>query len=199
MEFLPDVCVPCEKCQGKRYNRATLQVYYKGKNIFDVLDMTISNAVTFFEKHPAIHKILKILEEVGLGYLTIGQSSTTLSGGEAQRVKLATELAKRDTGKTLYILDEPTTGLHFQDIQHLLNVLNRLTDKGNTVVVVEHNMDIIKVADHIIDMGPEGGDQGGEIVVTGTPEEVIRKSKSPTAQFLELELAHSMHTNHRQH
>lgn len=199
MEFLPDVCVPCEKCQGKRYNRATLQVYYKGKNIFDVLDMTISNAVTFFEKHPPIHKILKILEEVGLGYLTIGQSSTTLSGGEAQRVKLATELAKRDTGKTLYILDEPTTGLHFQDIQHLLNVLNRLTDKGNTVVVVEHNMDIIKVADHIIDMGPEGGDQGGEIVVTGTPEEVIRKSKSPTAQFLELELAHSMHTNHRQH
>lgn len=168
MEFLPDVCVSCEKCQGKRYNRETLQVYYKGKNIFDVLDMTISNAVTFFEKHPVIHKILKILEEVGLGYLTIGQSSTTLSGGEAQRVKLATELAKRDTGKTLYILDEPTTGLHFQDIQHLLHVLNRLTDKGNTVVIVEHNMDIIKVADHIIDMGPEGGDQGGEILVTGT-------------------------------
>ncbi len=195
MEFLPDVCVPCEKCQGKRYNRETLQVYYKGKNIFDVLDMTISNAVTFFEKHPPIHKILKILEEVGLGYLTIGQSSTTLSGGEAQRVKLATELAKRDTGKTLYILDEPTTGLHFQDIQHLLNVLNRLTDKGNTVVIVEHNMDIIKVVDHIIDIGPEGGDQGGEILITGTPEEVIQHASSHTAQFLKLELTQGVHTS----
>ena len=194
MEFLPDVYVSCEKCQGKRYNRETLQVYYKGKHISDVLDMTISNAIAFFDKHPPIHKILTILEEVGLGYLTIGQSSTTLSGGEAQRVKLATELAKRDTGKTVYILDEPTTGLHFQDIQHLIAVLNRLIDKGNTVMIVEHNMDIIKVADHIIDMGLEGGDKGGEILITGTPEEVIKSSNGYTAQFLKLELENGIYT-----
>ncbi len=188
MEFLPDVYVQCETCQGKRYNRETLEVHYKGKSISDVLDMTISNAVDFFDKHPSIRKILKILEEVGLGYLTLGQPATTLSGGEAQRVKLATELAKRDTGKTLYILDEPTTGLHFQDIQHLLNVLNQLTDKGNTVLIIEHNLDIIKVADHIIDMGPEGGDQGGQILITGTPEEVIAHPTSHTAKFLKMEL-----------
>jgi excinuclease ABC subunit A len=188
MEFLPDVYVQCETCQGKRYNRETLEVHYKGKSISDVLDMTISNAVDFFDKHPSIRKILKILEEVGLGYLTLGQPATTLSGGEAQRVKLATELAKRDTGKTLYILDEPTTGLHFQDIQHLLHVLNQLTDKGNTVLIIEHNLDIIKVADHIIDMGPEGGGQGGQILVTGTPEEVIAHPTSHTARFLKMEL-----------
>jgi excinuclease ABC subunit A len=188
MEFLPDVYVQCQTCQGKRYNRETLEVHYKGKSISDVLDMTISNAVEFFDKHPSIRKVLKILEEVGLGYLTLGQPATTLSGGEAQRVKLATELAKRDTGRTLYILDEPTTGLHFQDIQHLLNVLNQLTDKGNTVLIIEHNLDIIKVADHIIDMGPEGGDQGGQILVTGTPEEIILHPTSHTAQFLKMEL-----------
>lgn len=188
MEFLPDVYVQCETCQGKRYNRETLEVHYKGKSIADVLDMTISNAVDFFDKYPAIYKTVKILEEVGLGYLTLGQPATTLSGGEAQRVKLATELAKRDTGKTLYILDEPTTGLHFQDIQHLLAVLNRLIDKGNTVLIIEHNLDIIKVADHIIDIGPEGGDQGGQILVTGTPEEVVQHSTSYTARFLKMEL-----------
>lgn len=188
MEFLPDVYVQCETCQGKRYNRETLAVHYKGKSISDVLDMTISNSVEFFDKHPSIRKILNILEEVGLGYLTLGQPATTLSGGEAQRVKLATELAKRDTGKTLYILDEPTTGLHFQDIQHLLHVLNQLADKGNTVLIIEHNLDIIKTADHIIEVGPEGGDQGGEILITGTPEEVAQHPTSYTAQFLKMEL-----------
>lgn len=188
MEFLPDVYVVCETCQGKRYNRETLEVHYKGKSIADVLDMTVSNAAEFFDKHPNIRKILKILEEVGLGYLTLGQPANTLSGGEAQRVKLATELAKRDTGKTLYILDEPTTGLHFQDIQHLLDVLHQLTDKGNTVLIIEHNLDIIKVADHIIDMGPEGGDEGGQILVAGTPEEVMQHPTSHTARFLQMEL-----------
>lgn len=188
MDFLPDVYVHCETCQGKRYNRETLEVQYKGKSISDVLDMTISNAVEFFDKHPSIRKIIQILEEVGLGYLTLGQSATTLSGGEAQRVKLATELAKRDTGKTLYILDEPTTGLHFQDIQHLLDVLNKLTDKGNTVLIIEHNLDIIKVADYIIDMGPEGGEQGGQIIAQGTPEEIINCPDSHTAKFLQMEL-----------
>ncbi|OJW69142.1 MAG: excinuclease ABC subunit A [Candidatus Amoebophilus sp. 36-38] len=188
MDFLPDVYVHCETCQGKRYNRETLEVQYKGKSISDVLDMTISNAVEFFDKYPSIRKIIQILEEVGLGYLTLGQPATTLSGGEAQRVKLATELAKRDTGKTLYILDEPTTGLHFQDIQHLLDVLNKLTDKGNTVLIIEHNLDIIKVADYIIDMGPEGGEQGGQIIAQGTPEEIANYPDSYTAKFLKMEL-----------
>lgn len=191
MDFLPDVQVHCETCKGKRYNRQTLEVQYKGKSIADVLDMTISNAVEFFEKHPRILRIINTLEEVGLGYLALGQHATTLSGGEAQRVKLATELAKKDTGQTLYILDEPTTGLHFQDIQHLLHVLNKLVDKGNTVLIVEHNLDIIKVADHIIDIGPEGGEQGGQIVVEGTPEEVAQHLHSYTAQFLRVELSNS--------
>jgi len=189
MNFLPDVNVPCQTCRGRRYNRETLEVKYKGKSIADVLDMTVSNAVEFFEKHPSILKIIKILQDVGLGYITLGQQATTLSGGEAQRVKLATELAKRDTGHTLYILDEPTTGLHFQDIQHLLNVLNKLADKGNTVLVIEHNLDIIKVADHIIDIGPEGGDQGGAIVASGTPEEIAQCQASQTGHFLKMELA----------
>ncbi|MEM7055703.1 MAG: excinuclease ABC subunit UvrA, partial [Bacteroidota bacterium] len=184
MDFLPDVHIHCETCQGKRYNRQTLEVQYKGKSIADVLDMTISKAVEFFEKHPRILRAISTLEKVGLGYLTLGQHATTLSGGEAQRIKLAAELAKKDTGQTLYILDEPTTGLHFQDIQHLLQVLNKLADKGNTVLIVEHNLDIIKVADHIIDIGPEGGEQGGQIVVVGTPEEVAQHPHSHTAQFL---------------
>lgn len=188
MDFLPDVYVHCETCQGKRYNRETLEVQYKGKSISDVLDMTISNAVEFFDKYPHIRKIIQILEDVGLGYLTLGQPATTLSGGEAQRVKLATELAKRDTGKTFYILDEPTTGLHFQDIQHLLDVLNKLTDKGNTVLIIEHNLDIIKVADYIIDVGPEGGEQGGQIIAEGTPEELIQHPYSHTAKFLKMEM-----------
>jgi excinuclease ABC subunit A len=190
MDFLPDVYVHCEACQGKRYNRETLEVQYKGKSISDVLDMTISNAVEFFDKYPHIRKIIQILEDVGLGYLTLGQPATTLSGGEAQRVKLATELAKRDTGKTFYILDEPTTGLHFQDIQHLLDVLNKLTDKGNTVLIIEHNLDIIKVADYIIDIGPEGGEQGGQIIAEGTPEELIQHTCSYTAKFLKTEMQH---------
>ena len=188
MDFLPDVYVQCETCQGKRYNRETLEMQYKGKSISDILDMTVSTAVSFFDKHHTIRKIIQILEEVGLGYLTLGQSATTLSGGEAQRVKLAAELAKRGTGKTFYILDEPTTGLHFQDIQQLLDVLNKLTDQGNTVLVIEHNLDIIKVADYIIDMGPEGGDQGGEIITAGTPEEVAQHPASYTAKFLKTEL-----------
>jgi excinuclease ABC subunit A len=190
MDFLPDVYVHCETCRGKRYNRETLEVQYKGKSISDVLDMTISNAVEFFDKYPHIRRIIQILEDVGLGYLTLGQSATTLSGGEAQRVKLATELAKRDTGKTFYILDEPTTGLHFQDIQHLLDVLNKLTDKGNTVLVIEHNLDIIKVADYIIDVGLEGGEQGGQIIAEGTPEEIIQHPLSYTAKFLKMEMQH---------
>ncbi|HEU4607106.1 MAG TPA: excinuclease ABC subunit UvrA, partial [Chitinophagaceae bacterium] len=161
MNFLPDVYVPCEKCQGKRYNRETLEIRYKGKSISDVLDMTVEDAVEFFQAVPYIYRKIKVLEEVGLGYITLGQSAVTLSGGEAQRVKLATELAKKDTGKTIYILDEPTTGLHFEDIRHLMDVLNKLVDRGNTVLVIEHNMDVIKVADHIIDLGPEGGDGGG--------------------------------------
>jgi excinuclease ABC subunit A len=188
MDFLPDVQVHCETCQGKRYNRQTLEVQYKGKSIADVLDMTISKAVEFFEKHHRILRPIQTLADVGLGYITLGQHATTLSGGEAQRVKLATELAKKDTGKTLYILDEPTTGLHFQDIQHLLDVLNKLVDKGNTVLVIEHNLDMIKTADHIIDLGPEGGKQGGQIMVEGTPEEIIQNDSSYTAQFLRAEL-----------
>ncbi len=189
MNFLPDVYVHCDKCNGKRYNRETLEVRYKGKSISDVLDMTINTGVEFFENIPSIAIKLKTLQDVGLGYITLGQSSTTLSGGESQRVKLASELAKRDTGKTIYILDEPTTGLHFEDIRVLLEVLNKLVNKGNTVIVIEHNMDVIKVADHIIDIGPEGGKNGGEIICVGTPEEVAKNRKSFTAKFLKEELA----------
>jgi excinuclease ABC subunit A len=188
MDFLPNVHVPCETCQGKRYNRETLEVKYKGKSISDVLEMTVSNAVSFFEHYPKILRQVNTLAEVGLGYITLGQHATTLSGGEAQRVKLATELSKKDTGKTLYILDEPTTGLHFQDIQHLLSVLNKLTERGNTVLVIEHNMDIIKVADHVIDIGPEGGQKGGEVIAEGTPEAVAMHTQSYTAHFLKKEL-----------
>ncbi len=188
MNFLPDVLVPCEACHGRRYNRETLEVRFKGKSISDVLDMTINQAVEFFENQPRILQKIKVLQEVGLGYIKLGQPSSTLSGGESQRVKLATELAKRDTGKTLYILDEPTTGLHFDDIRTLMQVLNRLVDKGNTVIVIEHNLDVIKLADHIIDMGPEGGRAGGTVVAVGTPESVARSAQSITAEFLAREL-----------
>ncbi|MBQ6306753.1 MAG: excinuclease ABC subunit UvrA [Bacteroidales bacterium] len=188
MNFLPDVTVLCEECQGKRYNRETLEVRYKGKSINDVLNMTINEAVEFFENIPSIIQKIRTLKDVGLGYLTLGQASTTISGGEAQRVKLATELAKRDTGKTLYVLDEPTTGLHFEDIKVLMNVLNKLVDKGNTVLIIEHNMDVIKMADWIIDMGPEGGDRGGRIVCEGTPEEIVKCKESYTAKYLKEEL-----------
>ena len=188
MNFLPDVSVMCEECQGKRYNRETLEVRYKGKSINDVLNMTINEAVEFFENIPSIIQKIRTLKDVGLGYLTLGQASTTISGGEAQRVKLATELAKRDTGKTLYVLDEPTTGLHFEDIKVLMNVLNKLVDKGNTVLIIEHNMDVIKMADYIIDMGPEGGDRGGRIVCQGTPEEIVKCEESYTAKYLKEEL-----------
>ena len=187
MNFLPDVLVPCEDCHGKRYNRETLEVRFRGKSIADVLDMTINMAVEFFENVPTILSKIKVLQDVGLGYIKLGQPSTTLSGGENQRVKLATELSKRDTGKTLYILDEPTTGLHFEDIRVLLGVLNKLVDKGNTVIVIEHNMDVIKCADYIIDMGPEGGRKGGNLLFSGTPEQMLR-SKTITAQFLHEEL-----------
>jgi excinuclease ABC subunit A len=188
MNFLPDVYVHCEKCGGKRYNRETLEIRYKGKSISDVLNMTVDEAVDFFQAVPFIYRKVKVLQEVGLGYISLGQSAVTLSGGEAQRVKLSTELGKKDTGKTFYILDEPTTGLHFQDIQLLVGVLNRLVDRGNTVLVIEHNMDVIKVADHIIDLGPEGGNGGGVIQFIGTPEEMIKKSKSHTAKYLEIEM-----------
>jgi excinuclease ABC subunit A len=188
MNFLPDVYVHCEKCNGKRYNRETLEIRYKGKSIADVLEMTVEEAVNFFQQVPYIYRKIKVLDEVGLGYITLGQSAVTLSGGEAQRVKLSTELSKRDTGKTFYILDEPTTGLHFEDIQHLLDVLNKLVDRGNTVLVIEHNMDVIKVADHIIDLGPEGGDGGGKVLFEGTPEELIKNKESYTAEFLRREL-----------
>ncbi len=188
MNFLPDVLVPCETCHGKRYNRETLEVRYRGKSIADVLDMTINQAVEFFEHVPSILHKIKVLQEVGLGYIKLGQSSTTLSGGESQRVKLATELSKRDTGRTVYILDEPTTGLHFEDIRVLLGVLQRLVNKGNTVIVIEHNMDVIKCADYLIDMGPDGGRGGGTIVATGTPEAVVKKGKGFTAKFLQSEL-----------
>ena len=188
MNFLPDVYVPCEVCHGKRYNRETLEVRFKGKSIADVLDMTINQAVEFFENVPSLAHKIKVLQDVGLGYVKLGQSSTTLSGGESQRVKLATELAKRDTGKTLYILDEPTTGLHFEDIRVLMNVLNRLVDRGNTVIVIEHNLDVIKMADFIIDMGPEGGKGGGELLSYGTPEEVVKSTKGYTPKFLREEL-----------
>ncbi|MBI5856075.1 MAG: excinuclease ABC subunit UvrA [Sphingobacteriales bacterium] len=188
MNFLPDVYVHCEKCNGKRYNRETLEIRYKGKSIADVLEMTVEEAVEFFQPIPYLYRKIKVLDEVGLGYITLGQSAVTLSGGEAQRVKLSTELGKKDTGKTFYILDEPTTGLHFEDIQHLLDVLNKLVDRGNTVLVIEHNMDVIKVADHIIDLGPEGGDGGGRILFEGTPEELVKNRESYTAQFLKPEL-----------
>ena len=188
MNFLPDVYVPCEVCHGKRYNRETLEVRYKGKSIADVLDLTINLAVEFFENVPSILNKIKVLQDVGLGYIKLGQPSTTLSGGESQRVKLATELSKRDTGKTVYILDEPTTGLHFEDIRVLLNVLNRLVDKGNTVIVIEHNLDVIKMADYIIDMGPEGGRGGGELLSCGTPEEVAMSDRGFTPRFLRQEL-----------
>lgn len=188
MDFLPDVHVPCETCKGRRYNRETLEVRFKGKSISDVLDMTVEQAVEFFENQPRILRKIKTLLDVGLGYITLGQHATTLSGGEAQRVKLATELSKKDTGKTFYILDEPTTGLHFQDIQHLLDVLNILADKGNTVLIIEHNLDVVKIADHIIDLGPEGGALGGQIVAQGTPEEVAKAKASYTGFFLKKEL-----------
>lgn len=188
MNFLPDVMVPCEVCHGKRYNRETLEVRYKGKSIADVLDMTINMAVEFFENVPTILNKIKVLQDVGLGYIKLGQPSTTLSGGESQRVKLATELSKRDTGKTLYLLDEPTTGLHFEDIRVLMGVVNRLVDKGNTVVIIEHNLDVIKMADYIIDMGPEGGREGGMVMATGTPEEVAKSGVGHTAPYLSKEL-----------
>lgn len=188
MNFLPDVHIPCEDCQGKRYNRETLEIRYKGKSINDVLDMTINQAVKFFENIPSILKKIHTLQDVGLGYITLGQQSTTLSGGEAQRIKLASELSKKDTGQTLYILDEPTTGLHFEDVKVLLDVLNSLVDKGNTVLIIEHNMEVIKVADHIIDLGPEGGDRGGEIIASASPEELIKNTNSYTARYLKPEL-----------
>ena len=184
MNFLPDIQVPCETCHGKRYNRETLEVRYKGKSIADVLDMTINQAVEFFENVPDILRKIKTIQDVGLGYIKLGQPSTTLSGGESQRVKLATELSKRDTGKTLYILDEPTTGLHFEDIRILMDVLQKLVDRGNTVIVIEHNLDVIKLADHIIDIGPEGGRNGGQILSTGTPEQVAKSKKGFTPTFL---------------
>ena len=186
MNFLPDVYVECETCNGKRYNRETLEIRYKGKSISDVLDMTISGAAIFFEKIPKIHRPLVTLESVGLGYIKLGQPSTTLSGGEAQRIKLSTELAKKSTGNTVYIMDEPSTGLHFEDIRMLLIVLQKLVDEGNTVLVIEHNLDIVKVSDYIIDLGPEGGKGGGQIICEGTPEDIIKKSKdiSHTAKYL---------------
>ena len=193
MNFLPDVYVECPTCRGQRYNRETLDVRYKGKSINDVLNMNVEEAVEFFEAIPAIYRKAKTLLDVGLGYLRLGQPSTTISGGEAQRVKLAAELSKRDTGRTLYILDEPTTGLHFNDIKILLEVLQNLVDKGNTVVVIEHNMDVIKVADHIIDLGPEGGEGGGQILLQGHPEYVASQTKtSHTARFLAKEISNDL-------
>jgi len=188
MNFLPDVQVPCETCHGKRYNRETLEVRYKGKSISDVLDMSINDAVDFFENVPSIYRKIKTLRDVGLGYITLGQSSTTLSGGEAQRVKLATELSKKDTGNTFYILDEPTTGLHFEDVNVLMGVINRLVDRGNTVLIIEHNLDVVKSADWVIDIGPEGGKEGGQVLFEGTPEKLIKNNKSETARFLKLEM-----------
>ena len=189
MNFLPNVLVPCEACHGQRYNRETLEVRFKGKSIADVLDMTINQAVEFFENMPSILSKIKVLQDVGLGYIKLGQPSSTLSGGESQRVKLATELSKKDTGKTLFILDEPTTGLHFEDIRILMGVLNKLVDRGNTVLVIEHNLDVIKKADHIIDLGPDGGIRGGTIVAEGTPEDVAEVESSYTGQFLKKVLA----------
>ncbi len=184
MHFLPDVYVPCEVCKSKRYNRETLEVKYKGKNIADVLDMTVEDALSFFKNIPKITKKFQTLYDVGLGYIKVGQPSTTLSGGEAQRIKLATELSKRSTGSTMYILDEPTTGLHFDDVHKLIDILQRLVGSGNSVVVIEHNLDVIKTSDYIIDLGPEGGDKGGEVIAKGTPEQIIKKANSYTGQFL---------------
>ena len=188
MHFLPDVYVVCQECKGSRYNRETLEIRYRGKSIADVLDMRIEEALGFFTNFPKIKQLLRALNDVGLGYLTLGQSSTTLSGGEAQRIKLAAELGKTSAGHTLYILDEPTTGLHFADIHNLLNVLNRLVDLGNTVLVIEHNPDVIKHADYIVDLGPEGGDAGGQIVALGPPEQIVKIAKSYTGQSLKAKL-----------
>ena len=184
MHFLPDVYVSCDICKGRRYNRETLEIRYKGRSIADVLDMTVADALEFFEHQPKIHRRLELLNDVGLGYIHLGQSATTLSGGEAQRVKLGTELSKRDTGRTLYILDEPTTGLHFEDVRLLLDVLHRLVDKGNTVIVIEHNMEVVKTADWVIDLGPEGGDAGGTVVAEGTPETIADITASYTGRFI---------------
>ena len=184
MNFLPDIYIPCEVCGGKRYNRDTLDVKYKGKTIADVLDMTVDEAVHFFDALPKIRRKIETLNDVGLSYIKLGQPSTTLSGGEAQRIKLATELSKRATGKTFYILDEPTTGLHFADVHKLIEILHRLSESGNTVVVIEHNLDVIKTADYIIDIGPEGGDKGGTVIAKGTPEEVAKAEKSYTGKYV---------------
>ena len=184
MHFLSDVYVPCEVCHGKRYNRETLEVKYKGKNIYDVLDMTVEEAIDFFQNHERVLRKLETLRDVGLSYIKLGQSSTLLSGGEAQRIKLATELSKRATGRTLYILDEPTTGLHSEDVNKLIKVLEELVDRGNTVITIEHNLDVIKCADYIIDLGPEGGDGGGKVLFTGTPEEIVKCKNSYTGEFL---------------
>jgi excinuclease ABC subunit A len=184
MHFLPDVFVQCETCKGRRYNRETLEILYRGKNIADVLNMTGADALPFFENIPSLRQRLKVLNDVGLGYLRLGQAATTLSGGEAQRIKLAKELAKRGTGRTVYILDEPSTGLHFDDVLKLVKILQSLVEQGNTVIVIEHNLDIIKVADHLIDMGPEGGSGGGKLVAQGTPEEVARVPESHTGRYL---------------
>lgn len=188
MHFLPDVYVPCEVCGGKRYNRETLEVHYKGKSIYDVLNMTVEEALTFFENVPSIRRKIETLYDVGLSYLRLGQPSTTLSGGEAQRIKLATELSKRSTGKTIYILDEPTTGLHFADVHKLTEILKRLASDGNTVVVIEHNLDVIKTADYIIDIGPEGGAKGGTVIAEGTPEEVALNPVSYTGKYIDMML-----------
>jgi excinuclease ABC subunit A len=184
MHFLPDIYVQCDVCKGRRYNRETLEIRFKGKSVNEVLDMTVEEALPFFDAVPAIHRKLQTLMDVGLSYVQLGQNATTLSGGEAQRVKLSRELSRRETGNTLYILDEPTTGLHFHDVKHLLEVLHRLRDEGNTVVVIEHNLDVIKTADWIVDLGPEGGDKGGEIIATGTPEDVARNPRSHTGRYL---------------
>ena len=184
MQFLPDVYVPCEVCHGKRYNRETLEVKYKGKNIFEVLDMNVDEACEFFESVPSIRRKIETLRDVGLSYIKLGQPSTTLSGGEAQRVKLATELSRQSTGKTIYVLDEPTTGLHSDDVSRLITVLQRIVEQGDTVIIIEHNLDVIKVADYIIDLGPEGGDGGGKVVISGTPEKVAACKESYTGSFL---------------
>jgi excinuclease ABC subunit A len=193
MHFLPDVYVQCETCHGKRYNRETLEITFKGKTIADVLDMTVDDALVFFDRIPAIKTKLAILSRVGLGYIHLGQQATTLSGGEAQRIKLGSELSRRATGQTVYILDEPTTGLHFEDILLLMNVISELVDKGNTVIVIEHNLDVMKCADHIIDLGPEGGDLGGTIVATGTPEELVSCKRSVTGEYLKPYLTKKFH------
>ena len=184
MHFLPDIFVPCDVCHGKRYNRETLDIQYKGKNICEVLDLTVEDALVFFDAIPVLKRKLQTLVDVGLSYITLGQGATTLSGGEAQRIKLAKELSKRDTGQTIYILDEPTTGLHFHDVQQLLQVIHRLRDHGNTLIVIEHNLDVIKTADWIVDLGPEGGNKGGQIIAAGTPEEVMAQTQSYTGQYL---------------